>query len=109
MRYSALTCCIILQKIIKKFHMVTEIWPEMKSKYGSGKIFKKKNKQTKNEDKHSMKHTGLSCCIILQSIIKIFQMITEILSRNEVKIWTRGHNQRMKISRIVVLAYDTSH
>ena len=44
-----------------------------------------------------MRHSALTCCIILQSIIKIFQMVTEILARNEVKLWIRGHDQIIKI------------
>ena len=33
----------------------------------------------------SMRHLALTCCMILQSIIKIFQMFTEKQPRNEVK------------------------
>ena len=49
----------------------------------------------KKEEKQfhsSMRHLALTCCIILQSIIKMFQMVTEKQARNEVKIWIRGHN-----------------
>ena len=31
-------------------------------------------------------------------------MITEIFARSEVKVWIREHNQRMKTSRVVILA-----
>ena len=38
----------------------------------------------------SMKHLALTCCIILQSVIKIFQIVTEKQARDEVRIWIRG-------------------
>ena len=32
------------------------------------------------------------------------QMVTEILSKNEVKISIRGYNQKIKTSRVIILA-----
>ena len=54
-------------------------------KYGSGEIIRK---MTKSSLHSSMRHLAL---IILESIIKIFQMVTEKQARNEVEIWIRGH------------------
>ena len=56
-----------------------------------------------NEDKQScrssMGHSMLTCSIILPSII------IELCSRNEneVKIWIRGHNKKINISRVAIL------
>ena len=56
-----------------------------------------------------MQHSMLTLSIILPSIIKIFLMVTELYSRNknEVKNWIRGHNKKMKISRVVILVRNT--
>ena len=43
------------------------------------------------------------------SIIKIFQMVTEIQAKNEFKVWTRGNNWNIKISRVVILGHDNPH
>ena len=56
-------------------------------KYGSGEKIKKKKKSSLHS---SMTHLTLTCCIILQSIIKIFQMATEKQARNEVKNMNQG-------------------
>ena len=51
-----------------------------------------------NEDKQSChsctQHSMSTCSIILQSIIQIVLMVTELYSRNEneVKIWIRPYN-----------------
>ena len=91
MRHCALTCCIIPWSIIKVFQIVTEIIAR-----NEVKIWISGN-NLKNEDKQSyysfIKYSGLTYCIILQSINKIFQMINEILARNEGKVWITGHNQ----------------
>ena len=41
-------------------------------------------------DISSMRHLALTCCIILQSIINLFQMVTQKLARNEVKNMDQG-------------------
>ena len=78
----------------------------MKLKYGSGDILE-------NEDKQSCHfctgHSTLICSIILPSISKRFQTVAMLCygNENEVKIWIRGHNSKMKISRVVILKRDT--
>ena len=37
-----------------------------------------------------MQHFVLTCSIILPSIIKLFQMATELQARNELKLWISG-------------------
>ena len=60
-----------------------------------------------NENKQSCnsctRHSVLTCSIILPSISK------KLCSRdeNEVKIWIRGHNMKINISRVVILLPDT--
>ena len=58
-------------------------------KNGPGEIIRK---MEKNSLHSSMRHLALTCCIILQSTINLFQMVTQKQARNEVKIWIRGHN-----------------
>ena len=66
-----------------------------------------------NEDKQSchscMQHFALTCFMNLPSIIKIFQTAAEMCSGNEVKTWVKGHNKKMNISRVVILASDSLH
>ena len=72
----------------------------MKLKYGSGDIIRKGRQA---------ELSALICSIILPSIIKILQSIVELCSRNknEVKILIRGHNQKTKKVRIVILVRNT--
>ena len=53
-----------------------------------GHNYKKKDKQS------CMRHSVLTCSIILPSIIKVLLMVTDVCSGNENKgnIWNRGHN-----------------
>ena len=54
----------------------------------------------KKQSLHScMRHSAFTCSIILQSTIKIYQLVTEIKTRDEVKIWIRGNALNMKTSR----------
>ena len=50
-------------------------------KKGPGEIIRK---MKKNSLYSSMRHLALACCIILQSIINLFQMVTQKKARNEV-------------------------
>ena len=56
-----------------------------------------------------MQHSVLTCSINLPGVIKVFLMVTELCSGkgNEVKIWIRGHNQKTKICRVVILVRYT--
>ena len=48
-------------------------------------------KMKKNSLHSSMRHLALTCCIILQSIINLFQMVTQKQARkNEVKNMDEG-------------------
>ena len=44
----------------------------------------------KNSLHSNMRHLALTCCIILQSIINLFQMVTQKQARNEVKDMDQG-------------------
>ena len=60
---------------------------ENEVKYGSGDIIIKKDKQS------CIRHSMLTCSIILASIIKILVMVKELCSGNKNEgIWIRGHN-----------------
>ena len=56
-----------------------------------------------------MRHSVLTCSIILPIIIKIFLMVMNLCSgnENEERIWIRGHNYYRKISRVVILVRNT--
>ena len=72
----------------------------MKEEYGSGDIISKKDIQSCHS---CTQHSMLTRSIILPRII------IELCSRNEneVKIWIRGHNLKINISRVVILVPDT--
>ena len=54
------------------------------------------NNQHKQSCHSCMRHSVLTCSVILPCIIKIFLTVAELCSRNEneVKIWIRGHNYK---------------
>ena len=56
-------------------------------KNGPGEIIRK---MKKNSLHSSMRHLALTCCIILQSIINLFQLVTQKQARNEVKNMDQG-------------------
>ena len=104
-----LTCSINLPSIIKIFLMVMELYSRNENEV---KILDQ-GTYLENEDKQSChsctRHSVLTCSINLPSIIKIFLMVMELCSgnENELKIWIRGHNQKTKICRVVILVHDT--
>ena len=78
--------------------MVTKL---QNSEYGLAKGINKKMKKSR------VVILASDIRIILRSIIKIFQMVTETQAENEVKIWIRG--DEMKTSRVVILACNNPH
>ena len=102
MRYSVLTCSIILPCTIKIFITVAELCSLNENEI---QIWIRGHNYLKKKDKQScMRHSVLTCSIILPNIIEIFLMVTELCSgnENEERIWIRGHNYlKKKISRVV--------
>ena len=89
----------------------TENWTPIShlAKTGATKIWLKADHGEKQSVHSCTRHSVQTCSIILESI-KIFQMVpVRDISQEEVKILIRGHNKKIKPSRLVILACGTPH